>query len=98
IVDHVTPPFTECRMAPLSPTTQPDFSLGNVTAFRFAFDPEGRTVQVFPPEFVNRIRPRSPTAQPCELSMKKILARSSRPPSVRRCHDSPPSSLRTMRP
>src|SRR5436189_4973354 len=55
IVSHVTPPVTEWRIVPLSPTTQPERSLAKVTALRFVVEPEGRTVQLFPPEFVNRM-------------------------------------------
>src|SRR5215208_4171864 len=81
IVAHVTPPFVERRIVPLLPTTQPDFSLVKVIAFSVVVDPEGRMVQLLPPEFV-----------------KKMLARSSRPPSVSLCQDRPPSSVRTTKP
>src|SRR5215213_6259233 len=78
--------------------TQPDFSVRKVIALSVDVDPEGRMVQLFPPLLVKRILPRAPTAQPCELSIKKIFARSSRPPSVSLCHERPPSSVRTTRP
>src|SRR6185369_1680503 len=85
-------------MVPLSPTTHPLRSFTNVIAFRFAVEFDGRIVQFFPPELVNRMRPCSPTAQPWELSMKKIFARSSRPPCVNLRHERPPSSVRTTKP
>src|SRR5688572_19453093 len=81
-----------------SPTAYPSFGFKNRTAFSLLVKPEGRTVQYFPPELVNRIFPRPPTAHPWELSMKKMSDKSSRPPSVNRRQERPPSSVRTTRP
>src|ERR1044072_8405460 len=95
---HHTPPLTEWRIVPLLSTNQPHSSLVKSIALSVAVVPEGRVVQFLPPELVKSILPRSPTAQPCELSIKKMFARSSRPRWVSRFHDKPPSSVRTTRP
>src|SRR5262249_23976484 len=60
--------------------------------------PEGRDIQDLPPDVVDRILPREPTAQPCEPSRNVISMMSSRPPSVSRCQPSPLSSLRNTKP